>query len=90
MNQMPVCFFSSRDKAVSDCTTDAETKALHYGSSNCNQFVLKLLSYLTPSDASIEWEFTPPQAHDGTPILTEQDNRGCVKFAFRQIRDREV
>ena len=85
MNQMPVCFFSSRDKAVSDCTTDAETKALHYGSSNCNQFVLKLLSYLTPSDANIEWEFTPPQAHDGTPILTEQDNRGCVKFAFNPV-----
>ena len=70
---------------MSDCTTDAETKALHYGSSNCNQFVLKLLSYLTPSDASIEWEFTPPQAHDGTPILTEQDNRGCVKFAFNPV-----
>ena len=48
MNQMPLCFFSSRDKAVSDCTSDAETKALHYGTANCNQFVLKLLSYLTP------------------------------------------
>ena len=85
MNQMPLCFFSSRDKAVSDCTSDAETKALHYGTANCNQFVLKLLSYLTPIDPDVEWEHTPPQAFDGAPILTEQDNRGCVKFAFNPV-----
>ena len=54
INQMPVCFFSSRDKAVSDCTSDAECKALHYGLANCNQWVLKLLSYLTPQTAEIE------------------------------------
>jgi len=47
--------------------------------------VLKLLSYLTPQTAEIEWDQTPPQAIDGTPILTEQDNRGCVKFAFNPV-----
>ena len=45
VNQMPVVFFSHRDKAVSDSTSMAETRALHYGLSNCNQWVLKMLSY---------------------------------------------
>ena len=58
---------------------------MHYGLANCNQWVLKLLSYLTPQTAEIEWDQTPPQAIDGTPILTEQDNRGCVKFAFNPV-----
>ena len=85
VNQMPVVFFSHRDKAVSDSTSMAETRALHYGLSNCNQWVLKMLSYFTPADLSLKWDHTPVQAYDGTPILTEQDNRGCVKFAFNPV-----
>ena len=47
--------------------------------------MLKLLSYFTPGERKIPWAYTPPQAIDGCEILTEQDNRGNICFAFNPV-----
>ena len=85
MNKMPIVLFSFRYKVVLNCTSAAENAALHYGTQNGNQWVLKMLSYLVPYDSSITWPHVPPQAVDGCPILTEQDNRGNICFAFNPV-----
>jgi hypothetical protein len=67
-----------------DNTSAAETAALHHGATKCN-WSLKLISYFTPATTDIEWKHTPPQAIDGTPVLSEQDNKGCIFFAFNPV-----
>ena len=62
-----------------DNTAAAETAALHHGVMRTN-WLLKLVSYFTPVDC--EWEHTPPHAFDGCEMLSEQDNTGCISFAF--------
>jgi hypothetical protein len=79
LNQMPVVIFTYRYKAVLDNTAAAETAALHHGVMRTN-WLLKLVSYFTPVDC--EWEHTPPHAFDGCEMLSEQDNTGCISFAF--------
>ena len=83
---MYVCLsvFACRYKAVLSSTSAAETAALSLGVQKAN-FILKLLSYLTPGDQGVSWDFTPPQARDGVPIMCEQDNKGCIAFAFNPV-----
>ena len=83
-NQMPLSMFACRYKAVLSSTSAAETAALALGVQKAN-FILKLLSYLTPGDPKTQWAHTPPQARDGVPILCEQDNKGCIAFAFNPV-----
>jgi hypothetical protein len=83
VNGMAFSFWSFRWTCALDNTSASETAALHYGANKSN-WALKLISYMTPSD-DCEWDFTPPQAIDGTPIPIEQDNKGCIYFAFNPV-----
>ena len=84
VNGMPFLFFSFRWPGTMDNTSAAETAALHHGATKAN-WSLKLVSYFTPATTDIEWKHTPPQAIDGTPVLSEQDNKGCIFFAFNPV-----
>ena len=51
--------YSKNDERRLSSTSAAETAALALGAQKAN-YILELLSYLTPGDPNLPWDNTPP------------------------------